>query len=222
MGAVSRGVRKGGERAESRMAALPAVAQLWLSPRLSELQPRVHDADIAIHALDVPPMLDRGEFDRAIYPENMLAELHGAPEVLTENALTPVAAPAVAGQMQNHEDLARAILIHDLAWRNDWTTWLDARGLGHRAPERGPTHSLYSIAVERSIAGDGILIGHTALIRQHLESGALRRVFPELDVPWHPICLIKSASGVLDNRVAAVISALLGQPPKGQASPEPR
>lgn len=219
LGAVSQALRHGGERAEIRIAALPAIAQLWLSPRLSELQTRVHDADIAIHALDVPPMLDRGEFDLAIYPATMLAGLDVAPKVLAENALTPVAAPAVAAGTQRTEDLARAILIHDLAWRGDWTTWLDAHGLDHRTPERGPTHSLYSIAVERCIAGDGILIGHTALIRQHLQSGALTRVFPDLDVPWHPICLVTSVSGGLDKRVAAVISALLGQPARGQTAP---
>ena len=209
LGGVSQSLRHAGARAEIRIAALPAIAQLWLTPRLSELKDSVPGSDIAIHALDVPPTLERGEFDLAIYPEPMLAETDAFRTMLTENTLAPVAAPDVAEAVRSVEDLASATLIHDLAWRGDWITWLSAQGIEHGAPERGPTHSLYSIAVERCIAGDGVLIGHTALIQRHLESGVLRRVFPDRDVPWHPLCLVRSSTTSLDARARDVFDAIL-------------
>lgn len=208
---VSQALRLGGARAEIRIAALPAIAQLWLSQRLSDLQRNVPEADIAIHALDVPPLLNRGDFDLAIYPENMLTESHGPGEVLAGNRLVPVAAPGVADRVRRPEDLKSATLIHDLAWRGDWTAWLKAQGIDHPAPERGPTHSLYSMAVERCIAGDGILIGHTALIGHHLESGALKAVFPERSISWQPICLIQRAAETTGTGPVATIAELLRQ-----------
>ena len=211
LGTVSRSMRLGGARAEVRIAALPAIAQLWLSPRLSDLQHAVPDADLAIHALDAPPPLDRGEVDLAIYPAGMVPGSDTRPGIVSEDALVPVAAPAVAGRVTCPGDLRRAVLIHDLAWRGDWSAWLTAQGIEHAAPERGPTHSLYSIAVERCIAGDGILIGHTALIRRHLESGALKALFPERSVPWQPLCLIRPAADAAGTRLAAVATAILGQ-----------
>lgn len=213
LGSVSKSLRHGGARAEVRIASLPAIAQLWLGPRLSELQRSIPDADLAIHALDTPPLLERGDFDLAIYPADMLAAPHRPDDVLTKNTLVPVAAPKIADRVRHPEDLRDATLIHDLAWRGDWAAWLTAHGIDHAAPERGPTHSLYSMAVERCIAGDGILIGHTALIGQHLESGALKAIFPDLSVPGQPICLAQLPSDAGATDAVATIAAIMCERP---------
>ncbi|MEM9059309.1 MAG: LysR family transcriptional regulator [Pseudomonadota bacterium] len=108
LGSVAQALRHAGARSEIRIAALPAVAQLWLSPRLSELQARMPDANIAIHALDVPPNLERGEFDIAIYPQDMLGGSPGEVAVLANSTLAPVAAPDLAESLRTPDDLKSA------------------------------------------------------------------------------------------------------------------
>lgn len=209
LGLASQALRHGAERPEIRIAALPAIAQLWLSPRLSALGHGFDAVDLAIHALDTPPLLGRGEFDLAIYPEDMIIEGANKSAVLSLNALTPVASPDVADSIRTPEDLKSATLIHDLAWNTDWRHWMAAQDGFEVEVKRGPSHSLYSIAVERCVAGDGILIGHTALIRDHLERGALQRVFPDRDLPWPAISLMQPADSAMNARVEEIVTALL-------------
>jgi LysR family glycine cleavage system transcriptional activator len=58
-------------------------------------------------------------------------------------------------------------------WANDWSHWLkDGAGL----PElslRGPTYSLYSLAVQEAVNGAGVLMGHESLIAPLLKAGRL-------------------------------------------------
>lgn len=208
LGNVSQALRHGADRPEIRIAALPAIAQLWLSPRLSALKAEMGDVTLAVHALDVPPMLGRGEFDIAIYPGEAGTPVDPGLIVPAQNFLTPVASPEVAAGIKTPGDLASAVLIHDLAWKLDWVYWLEAQSVQGIPTERGPTHSLYSIAVDRCIAGDGVLIGHTALLQHHLESGALVSVFPGHEVPWHPIRVQRSVTGSTEPQVEAITTAL--------------
>lgn len=208
LGLASQALRHGAKRPEIRIAALPAIAQLWLSPRLSELRARLDAVDLAIHALDVPPLLGRGEFDLAIYPQDMLSEGDHALSTLSENSLTPVASPDVAGGIQAPDDLNTATLIHDLAWNGDWRRWIDAQNGFEIEATRGPSHSLYSIAVERCVAGDGVLIGHTALLDRHLARGELVRVFPDRDLRWPAICMQRAVNQSSDKRLEAFVAAL--------------
>ena len=181
-------LRQAGDKRSVRVAALPAVAQLWLSPRLSALRDALPGMDLSIHALDQRPSLERAEFDLAIYPARLDAA-SAKSRVLDENRLTPVAAPQIAARFPALPDLKDATLIHDSAWSYDWAAWLDAHGLRDVPSDRGPTHSLYSIAVERCVAGDGLLIGHTALIGQHLADGRLVELLPDHAIPGPDLCL---------------------------------
>jgi LysR family glycine cleavage system transcriptional activator len=208
LGHVSQTLRHAAERPEIRIAALPAIAQLWLSPRLTQLRALAGDVNLAVHALDTPPMLGRGDFDMAIYPALMNPDAKAISTRLSDNFLMPVAAPCVAATIQSPKDLRSAVLIHDLAWRQDWSVWLDAQGLQGIETGRGPTHSLYSIAVDRCIAGDGVLMGHSALIRDALDRGALETLFPDRAVAWHPICLHSSLREVDDGQIATLVTAL--------------
>lgn len=209
LGSVAVALRHGADRPEIRIAALPAIAQLWLSPRLSALRAGTRDVNLTIQALDVPPMLERGEFDIAIYPESMVPDGVSERIVLSDNQLMPVATPEIAAQIKSPVDLTDAVLIHDLAWKQDWATWLEAQGIYGIATERGPTHSLYSIAVDRCIAGDGVLIGHSALIQQHLVSGDVCEVFPGRRTGAHAICLHFPNASVEGERTRALRDTLL-------------
>jgi LysR family glycine cleavage system transcriptional activator len=46
-------------------------------------------------------------------------------------------------------------------------------------PADGPVFSLYALAVEETVNGAGILIGHQALVEQHLSDGRLVAPFAQ-------------------------------------------
>jgi LysR family glycine cleavage system transcriptional activator len=144
----------------------------------------------------------------AVYPVDPDMAVSGTVRVLARNNLTPVAAPRIAASIAGPADLAGANLIHDLAWKGDWARWLAAFGVGGVDSGRGPTHSLYAIAVERCVAGDGVLIGHTALIGQHLADGRLQALFPKQALPGLPLCLLAGSEKSRDPDLAAAIEAL--------------
>ena len=86
--------REGGKTV--RIAALPAVAQLWLGCRVSLLQQHVAGLHLSVHALDERPGLEQGGYDLALYPGDPgLTHQTGACPI-AENSLVPVATPAVA------------------------------------------------------------------------------------------------------------------------------
>ncbi len=207
LGNVARTLRQAGGKVPVRIATLPAVAQLWLGPRLTELQDRLVDVELSVHALDTKPELTHGDFDLTLYPDQPEQRGHSRP--IAENALLPVAAPIWADRLQDPEDLADAVLIHDLSWADDWRRWLDSQGLETMDHRRGPTYSLYSLAVERCIAGDGVLVGHTALLAHPLADGRLVAPFPDRLLAGNPICLTTPAPERTPSPLTQVIDSIV-------------
>lgn len=186
IGEAARLLRQASGTMHLRLAALPAIAQLWLSPRVSDLRAALPGCEISIHALDERPCLTHGAFDLALYPASETAD-HQI--TLVSNSIVPIAAPGVASTIHTPEDLAGAVLIHDAMWHADWAQWCAAIGLQDVPVHSGPVYSLYSLAVERCLSGEGVLIGHTALLERHLREGTLVALFPEMAVARTPICL---------------------------------
>jgi LysR family glycine cleavage system transcriptional activator len=157
---------------EIRIAALPSVAQLWLSPRLPAIRRADPGLSISVTALERPPNLMREPFDLAIFFYSGEA---GGPEthILADDSLFPVCAPEIAARLTGAHDLSRETLLHDAMWRDDWAIWLAAEKLGAISTASGPAYSLYSLAVEEAIHGAGVLIGHAPLVAPALASGAL-------------------------------------------------
>ena len=107
------------------------------------------------------------------------------------------------------DDLKKATLLHDTTWADDWATWLQSQGLSDIDPGRGPTYSLYSLAVDRCVAGDGVLIGHTALTAHFVKQGVLMTPFPDLVASGMPICIetpLHSNSSMMQQVVEAIIA----------------
>ncbi len=157
IGAASQKLRLGGRPAEVRIAALPAIAQLWLSPRLPAIRETSPDIAISVFALEAPPNMRREHFDLGIFYRP--AEGASALVDLGPDEIFPVSAPGVS---QN------APKLFDAAWADDWTRWS-----GAPTPAIGPVFSLYSLAVAEAAAGAGVLIGHGHLVADHLARGDL-------------------------------------------------
>jgi LysR family glycine cleavage system transcriptional activator len=66
-----------------------------------------------------------------------------------------------------------ATLLHDAVWRRDWQQWLAFVGLTGVEAQRGPSFSLYALALEAALAGDGVLMGRSSLVAPYLAAGRL-------------------------------------------------
>ena len=155
---------------EVHIATLPAIAQLWLSPRLPALRAAAPEISVSITALEAPPNLKRSLHDLSLFPGTSGGRL------VAEDALFPVCSPALAARLRQVEDLAGVPCLSDTAWDRDWEVWLAAAGA--QVAVRGPVFSLYALAVEEAVNGAGVLMGHGPLVAGHLERGTLVAPFP--------------------------------------------
>lgn len=147
------------------IATLPAIAQLWLSPRLPALRAAAPEISVSITALEAPPNLKRSLHDLSLFP----AESGGV--LVERDELFPVCSPTLAARLRRVEDLCLVPCLSDSAWDGDWDAWL--RAVGAVVSVRGPVFSLYALAVEEAVNGAGVLMGHGPLVAGHLERGAL-------------------------------------------------
>jgi DNA-binding transcriptional LysR family regulator len=156
---------------EVHIATLPAIAQLWLSPRLPRLREAAPEISVSITALEAPPNLKRSLHDLSLFPAS-----EGG-QVVARDELFPVCTPALAQKLTRIADLASLPCLSDSAWDQDWDVWLAA--VNERVMVRGPVFSLYALAVEEAVNGAGVLIGHGPLVAGHLARGALVAPFPQ-------------------------------------------
>ncbi len=154
-----------------RIAALPSIAQLWLSPRLPDIRATTEDVSISITALEVPPNLRREQFDLSVFIEAEPDHPHVIE--ICDDIIFPVCAPSLAAQLKNPEDLANVVCLHDATWSGDWAQWTGSAVPGTTVEARGPVFSLYSLAIEEAKNGAGVVMGHEPLVRGQLDAGTL-------------------------------------------------
>jgi LysR family glycine cleavage system transcriptional activator len=178
LGRAVQDLRGASPRARVDIAALPAIAQLWLAPRLAGARAAFPGLSPSVHALETPPDPRRELFDFAIF---YVGDAPAGCRVvrLEDDVIFPACAPRIAGMLAAPGDLATTPLLRDTAWTDDWTCWLAAAAASARVPvDQGPAFSLYSMAVQAALDGTGVLMAHAALIGGHLASGALIAPFP--------------------------------------------
>ncbi|MBP6737118.1 MAG: LysR family transcriptional regulator [Rhodobacteraceae bacterium] len=152
------------------IATLPAIAQLWLSPRLPALRAAMPEVAISITAMEAPPNLKRAPYDLSLFPGDQ-------GELIAEDEIFPVCAPALAARITCADDLRALPCLFDSAWAGDWALW--AAGVMPGFVPRGPVFSLYALAVEEAAGGAGVLMAHGALVAGHLARGALVAPLPQ-------------------------------------------
>jgi LysR family glycine cleavage system transcriptional activator len=150
------------------IAALPSIAQLWLSSRLPVLRAAAPDIAISITAMERPPNLKRVPFDLSIFYRPV-----GEGQAVDEDVIFPVCAPSLAATLREPTDLSSATCLTDATWADDWSAWMNKAAPGVSFAPRGPLFSLYALAVTEAINGAGVLMGHEALIRDQLATGRL-------------------------------------------------
>lgn len=171
LGEAVQSLRSRAEPRQVRVAALPSVAQLWLSPRLPAIRQAAPDIEISVTALEVPPNLKREPFDIGIFFEH--APLGPGSISIAPDVIYPVCSPAIARRLRQPSDLKGMTLLHDGTWSDDWRRWTAATLRDERFDLTGPVFSLYSLAVEEAKNGAGVLIGHESLVAELLALGDL-------------------------------------------------
>lgn len=156
------------------VAALPCIAQLWLSPRLPALQQAFPELQLAITAMERPPTAQDGGFDLALFYRPADAD-DACAFAFPEDMLAPVCAPGLVEK--EGQDIRSALhgrtLLHDAVWRDDWARWMRQTGIAGIDASRGPSFSLYALALDAALCGSGLLIGRASLVGRHLADGRL-------------------------------------------------
>ena len=206
LGEAVQKLRSGASPRHIRIAALPSVAQLWLSPRLPKIRRAWPDIEISVTAMEWQPNLRREPYDLSIFFDEP-ARQKGAVE-LCRDMIFPVCAPDVAARLKTPPDLAGETFLHDATWRDDWDRWLGT-AIGDTPPDsRGPVFSLYALAVEEAQNGAGVLIGHGPLVQGHLASGTLVEPF-DIRLPLdRSLCMALAAPAARNQNLDRVVQAL--------------
>lgn len=165
-------------RSTLRVTALPAIASIWLVPRLAAFQKLVPHLDIEVSA--EAEVIDFNRSDAQIgirYGEPTSNELAVYP--LGADLLRPVCSPAYAKAMeiQSPRDLARCRLLHDTYWRDDWSRWLSASSAEDYAGHDSQFYTHYSMAIQAARSGAGVAIGHSMLDHELIAKGELVPLF---------------------------------------------
>lgn len=213
LGASAQELRRAGMPGSIRIAALPSVAQLWLSPRLPGLRAAFPELLISVTALEQPPNLQRESFDLALFFVNEVPDGVSC-SVLAEDRLFPVCTPEIARKLKRSAGPSHDVLLHDETWREDWSEWLQA-ARAHSGKHRhssdgrsGPVFSLYSLAVQAAIDGAGLLIGHEPLVAGTLARGRLVQAFSFSLPSDKPLCALYHPKGAESGLCKQVIERL--------------
>ena len=188
-----------------RIAALPAVAQLWLSGVLPSIRKAFSALNISVATLEVAPNLDREPYDLWLFYEYRVMATES--EIISDDVISPVCAPSVAKSLREPKDLLDHVLLVDEKWPDDWAAWL-----GEHLPEEYPDFrrsqfSLFSLALEEAINGAGVLMGHQTLVAKALAKGQVIQPFVQQSVL--PRCLTLKVSSIGETNPAVVKVAQL-------------
>lgn len=202
LGLAVTGLRREAAPGRVHIAALPALAELWLAPKLPAIREKLPEVDISITAMERPPNLKRVPFDLCLFyaPPGEAGKTAVAPD-----DLLPVCTPAVATALQRPEDLVGAVCLTDTAWARDWRIWTDEALPGRDFAPKGPVFSLYSLAVQEALNGAGVLMAHRALVAGYLASGALVAPF-SVSVPLKERISLWSLPGGRGNAVVDTLA----------------
>ena len=165
----------GGHRDVLRLAVLPTFAALWLIPRLSGFAAIAPQVTFDMTATLAPLDFERDPRDMAIIRAQ--PPLRGAAyDLLAEERLVVVAAPALLPQAQPLQDhaLARLPLLQQATRPNLWLDWFHQAGLDPITILRGARFEQFGMVLAAARAGQGLALVPDIFAAPDLACGALR------------------------------------------------
>jgi LysR family glycine cleavage system transcriptional activator len=170
----------------------PSISAKWLSPRLNNFWRHNPDINLSLfHSNDEVDFVSE-EIDVAItYGDGKW------PNVESFHLLSldffPVCSPALVVGFE-HElgetDLAKLSLLHDANYQS-WSSWVRSANFSKSNPNRGTIIDDTNVLVQAAIDGQGVAMGSSLLVSEHLRSGRLVRLFDHVLKPeegYYVIC----------------------------------
>lgn len=177
---ASRTAATGADDRTLTVTCLGSFGALWLVPRLADFEILAPEIDVRLSTSDRVVDLARDGIDAGVrYGPGPYPHLHA--EVLMEETVFPVCAPAMAQRLQRLEDLAEVPLLHDTSAgaraTYSWPSWLRAHDVGGFDAARGPGFTNSTFLVQAAIAERGVMLGRSVLVHDALSAGTLVRPF---------------------------------------------
>lgn len=189
---IASGVQHITERSEHAfrllISAPPSFLQLWLLPRLPRFEASERQIEISLDAearLTPPLWLPNRarlslRYGKGPWPNVTSLRLF-------EDTLFPVCSPALLAQanIQSPSDLLTQTLL-TVEWCSHaghpipgWRDWFKTAGIVVNKMPNHRQYSLYSLALDQAIAGQGVVLASYPLVADRLASGVLVRPFGE-------------------------------------------
>lgn len=191
-----------------------SFAALWLIPRLAGFTRAHPEADVRITADTRVQDLERDGLDVAIR--------HGPPSLAGPNAIRlfgervfPVCSPKLLArkQLKKPEDLKNHVLLQydDPDGRHPWLhwkTWLEVAGIADLRPAGTLSFSGYEQIIPAAVAGHGVALGRTPLVRDLLAAKELVAPFKSSADPARAYFAIVSRRAAGRSEVTAFVDWL--------------
>lgn len=218
----------GGELKRERRAktvvvtTTPGFAGLWLIPRLASFTATRPDVDVRISAGYALVNLDRDGFDLAVRYMSEHAIDDGA-ELLFGDVVLPVCSPKLlrdrARPLKTPDDLRHHTLIYldsgPGADMQDWPIWLRAMKLEGLEPASVLHFSQFDQLINAAVAGQGVALGRSPLLKQLLRERKLVAPFKKTVVSPRSYYLVHSAGAPRKPEVQAFAAWLREQALEG-------
>lgn len=183
----------GRRRRRQRLAVSvePALASLWLVPRLGRFTSAHPSIDLALESTSRLADFARREADLGIrYGRGPWPNVSA--EKLAATHLTPVCSPALlaARSFEAPDDLEGGVLLQE-EQRRFWMDWIEAAGLGERLTPEGASLSGH-LTIPAAEAGQGFALADEMIAADALVAGRLVRPF-DVAVTHYAYFLVRDA-----------------------------
>lgn len=185
-----RQIRTSVGRKHVALTTFASFASMWLIPRLEAFQRSNPEIDIRIDASDVSVDMETADVDVALR-YGPAAKMPLQAIRLFGEQLTPVASPWLIksqAKIRSPADFAEFALIEagdahstHLEWLT-WRRWFDQQQLSRLTPRRWLYFGYAYQMVQAALAGQGVVLGRTPLIAEHMARGDLVEVLPKLRI----------------------------------------